>query len=123
MTAAENREFARALLRSEKPSNVELRWCEISAFYAAVHYVNAFLWERRQIEPSSHEERTVLVSSVRELRLVSTSYSLLLSAGLDARYRPRYRTHQRRVGTRVDEHLEAIRVAVLNALQSNDAVS
>lgn len=123
LTASENREFALALLQTVDPSNVALRWCDIAAFYAAVHYVNVFLWERRRIEPSDHSERLAYVSSVGDLRANRDRYVTLTSAGFDARYHPRYRTSQQRVGIRVTEDLEAIRVAVVNAVQSDTTES
>jgi hypothetical protein len=122
LTAVENREFARSLLQSVDPSAVALRWCDIAAFYAAVHYVNGYLWERRRFEPSNHDERVAFVSSVEDLRPILNRYIPLMSAGFDARYQPRYRTNPSRVRTRLND-LEAIRVAVLNALQPADAES
>lgn len=102
---------------------MELRWGIVVAFYAAMHYVNAYLWERRRIEPANHRERESFVVAVSILRPVSNDYLRLFAASYLSRYEPRYRIpseHERDV---LLMNLAAVRVAVLNALQPTDTES
>lgn len=120
ITAAENREFALHVHGDDVAQAVNLRWASVAAFYAAVHYVNGYLWERRHIEPGNHNERSMFVSTVRELRGANGSYHRLRSMGYDARYAPRARISRSDLADLLVD-LEAVRVAVLNALQPTDA--
>ena len=116
-TAVENREFARSLLGDDEVSAAARRWAVVVAFYAAVHYVNAYIWERLRIEPANHEDRTTLVTTVTDLRPIQTQYLRLLSVSFDARYARRFRVTHEVAEARVHGDLDAIRAAVLNVLQ------
>lgn len=122
ITAAENGDFARRIHGDETAHVVDLRWAAVAAFYAAVHYVNGYLIERLHIEPRDHNERAMYVSRTRDLRGVNASYHRLRSSGFNARYVPRARLSRIEL-TDVLDDLEAVRVAVLNALQPTDAES
>ena len=88
-TAERNRDFARSLLSSpvaqllSAPPN---EWATVIAFYAAVHYVNAYIWERYRIEPRNHAERGQYVQQDPVLRRCERAYRQLRDAGYRSRY-------------------------------------
>lgn len=121
-TAAENRDFALRIHGNDAAQAVDLRWAAVAAFYAGVHYVNGYLWERQQLEPGDHNERSMFVATVRELRGVNANYHRLRNGGYDARYVPRTRISRTDLADLLTD-LEAVRVAVLNALQPSNTES
>lgn len=60
----------------------------VIAFYATVHYVNAYLWERQRYEPRTHGERTQKVRDTPVLKRASFSYRRLRQVAYDMRYEP-----------------------------------
>jgi hypothetical protein len=86
--ADENEAFARRMLNQSSPSRADLRWTTASLFYAAVHYVNAYLWERTRLEPKNHEERGRLIHQWPHLSELHLQYDRLNDAGWRARYPP-----------------------------------
>ncbi len=85
-----------------------LDWAVIAAFYAAVHYVNAYLWEAQRYEPADHVSRQQAVALVR-LRSVAQAYSHLRVVAFQARYLPRYRPNAPAIRLAIDVQLEAVR--------------
>lgn len=59
-------------------------------FYAAVHAVNAYLWEFRRHEPPNHGDRRISIRSTLPLRGCHRSYRSLEEAGFDARYNEKF---------------------------------
>jgi hypothetical protein len=61
-TAERNRDLARLLLAPSMAASLSTHgfrqppyeWVAVIVFYAAVHYVNAYLWERLRLEPNDH---------------------------------------------------------------------
>lgn len=100
---------------------MELRWGIVVAFYAAMHFVNAYLWERIRTEPANHRERESFVVNVSAVRPVSNDYLRLFAASYLSRYEPGYRIPNEREREHMLVNLEAVRVAVLTALQPDDA--
>lgn len=62
-TASQNRDFAAILVNTYDDAPPSLNWAAVAAFYAAVHYVNAYLWEIARVEPSNHLERAKLINT------------------------------------------------------------
>lgn len=122
ITAAENRDYALRIHDDDAVLAVDRRWAAVAAFYAVVHYVNGYLWERQQFEPRDHNERSLFVSTERELRGVNASYHRLRRIGYNARYVPRTRISSIELADLLAD-LEAIRAAVLNVLQPSDSES
>ena len=60
-------------------------WQVTMLFYAAVHYINAYL-ERRSVRVASHDQRSFWVKTERGLRVVSSEYSELQDRGWESRY-------------------------------------
>ena len=66
-------------------------WVSVIAFYAAVHFVNAYLWEQHRVAPRNHSERGHYVRHDPTLRRCANAYGRLLDTGYKARYVRRYR--------------------------------
>lgn len=87
--AERNRDLARALLSpaisgSLQPSPYE--WIAVIAFYSAVHYVSAYLWERHREVIDEHPRRSARVRTEGILRRCASQYGRLANAGWNARY-------------------------------------
>jgi hypothetical protein len=114
-TADRHRTAAHFLAQSSTIEPTVREWAVIAAFYAAVHLVNGFLWERLGMEPADHRERTDMVSRVAELRSVRTEYRHLRDAAYVLRYRPGLRIQDDRVQDRLKD-LAAIDAVVRTLL-------
>ena len=93
-TAARNQDIARELLNPALPISLQPRpfeWIVVLAFYAAVHYVNAYLWERQRYEPRDHGAREGAIARTHDLQSAYGSYMRLRDLSYRARYRSRYR--------------------------------
>lgn len=58
--ATRNRELAHVLMAPALSPNMQpppFDWAVVAAFYAAVHYVNAYLREKQRYEPRDHAGR------------------------------------------------------------------
>ena len=88
LTANENGVFATRLIDVDDQQSLpaDLRWALVAAFYAAVHLVNAYLWEQRRIEPRNHDVRLLFVVMVSSLRPVASDYAHLQDLAYRARY-------------------------------------
>ena len=60
-------------------------WQITALFYAALHYVDAYL-ARFSIHPSSHEERSMWMGRESILKTIYTAYRDLQNRSRDARY-------------------------------------
>lgn len=117
-TAEAHRQFARALLTPRASTLLQplpLGWAVVVAFYAAVHYVNALLWERQRYEPRTHQDRVAAVTRTRELRSTSVAYTELQDLAYRFRYAAGFRPQRATVETAVYTHLEHIRQIVRQA--------
>ena len=88
--AQTNRDFAHALIQTPPIDRGPATWAIVAAFYSAVHYVNAYLWESGHIEPRNHSERSNSVSNDQYFRAVSARYKLLSRRAYDSRYIPSF---------------------------------
>jgi hypothetical protein len=63
-------------------------WAVVAAFYGAVHFVNAYLWEVHHTEPGNHHQRAASSTAIRCLcPFEVTTADLLHLAGLRATIR------------------------------------
>jgi hypothetical protein len=118
-TGDRNRDLARALIgpsAAALPQPPTLEWALVVAFYAAVHYVNAYLWEQQRYEPHRREDRVIAVGRVIALRRASAAYARLQTLGYDARYRAGYRATRAAVEAAIHTDLEQVAQAVRRAL-------
>lgn len=85
-------------------------------FYSAVHYVNAYLWERYHLTPRNHAERTYGVQRDPAISVCDRNYDTLKAVGFHARYDERYSLSEEDAGTLLDVDLRAVEAMVLKAL-------
>jgi hypothetical protein len=116
--SARNRDLARALLDSAQaglqPSPWE--WVAAIAFYAAVHAVNAYLWETQRYKPASHGDRRSALQVALPLRACIRSYGFLNQAGFDARYDETYTLSELGARTLLDVEFRRVEATVMQAL-------
>lgn len=63
-------------------------WAVTVLFYTGLHYIDAFLAQKRNIHPSQHKARDNAVAMVAELKPIYGNYSALKNASFNARYIP-----------------------------------
>jgi hypothetical protein len=91
-------------------------WSAVIAFYAAVHYVNAYLWEMRRYAPPDHGSRNQIMTRDSVLNQGRFQYRRLLDAGFRARYVPNFRLSEQDAHRLIDIDLERVRETVRGAL-------
>jgi len=118
LAAEENRELALSLLdraaSSVRPRRWE--WTGVVAFYAAVHYVNAYLWEVRRFAPTSHQARSDAFHVEADLRPARSGYWYLRDFAYEARYRPSVLATEAIARDLVDIDLRTVETAVRRSL-------
>ena len=115
-TAEHNHVVALTHLDAQSPT-LPKEWAAVIAFYAAVHYVNAYLWEIRRYAPPDHQSRNYLVDGDAVLIQCRHEYRRLLNAGYSARYVPGFRLQEQNARVLIDEgDLELVRQTVRAAL-------
>jgi uncharacterized protein (UPF0332 family) len=82
--AKQNVEFAQSL---DLHSTPYLGWVVVAYFYAALHLVDALLYDKEKIDPSRHELRRNYVREKWYLRGIKDEYFELKDRSEDARYR------------------------------------
>jgi hypothetical protein len=116
--AERNRDLALALLNPSRaglqPSPWE--WVAVMAFYAAVHAVNAYLWETRRFEPSNHAARSSEVRHNLPIRACRFSYQALNRTGYDARYDEQFVLSEQRARVLLEVHYRRVEATVMQAL-------
>lgn len=70
----------------EQLPNGYLEWQIITAFYSAVHLVQAYLRAKTNTYPQTHEERDRLIQATVGLRPIYRPYQELKSQAVTARY-------------------------------------
>lgn len=115
-TAERNHSLAHTLLSSVDIQPPPLEWAVVVAFYAAVHYVNAYLWEKIQYAPRNHGERVKAIDTWAELKAISSSYLVLQDYSFFARYRANFRVSRSDAIGLIQRDLPAVQAAVLCAL-------
>jgi hypothetical protein len=91
-------------------------WALVVAFYAAVQYLGAYLWEKQRVEFRSHQTREQAMRTVGALRAAEVAYVRLRRLSESTRYLHRYRPTPVVVQDALDTDLEAVRRAVRTAL-------
>lgn len=118
--AARNRDVALTLVDPVLPTTIRpqpLEWAIVAAFYAAVHYVNANLWETRRYEPADHGARRNAVARDRTLRVVHRSYARLRHLAFEVRYHPTVQPTRTDAEDAVHQHLAQVEQTVRSALR------
>jgi hypothetical protein len=116
--SARNRDLALALLSPSQsglqPSPWE--WVVVIAFYAAVHAVNAYLWEARRYEPANHGDRRTWIRNSLPITACSSSYRALEKAGFFARYNENYAIGEQGARGLVTVNFRQVEATVMQAL-------
>jgi len=113
--AARNRDLARSLLASGQPPQAS-EWAAVIAFYAAVHLVNAYLWETYGREPADHGERNLAVRTDPVLGHCRREYRRLADNGYHARYTLGFRIPATDAQVLVDVQLARVEAVIRRAL-------
>ena len=85
-------------------------------FYAAVHYVNAYLWEQYHVSPANHGERTHGVHHDSAINACRVEYDRLRDQGFVARYDELANISERGARDLLDVNLRAVEATVMQAL-------
>jgi hypothetical protein len=80
-TAERNQLFAVSALANPELLPSLREWAAVAAFYSAVHYVNAYLYEQQQFEPANHGQRYTAIMRTPELRVLRSNYQDLNDVG------------------------------------------
>lgn len=81
--AQQNLRFAQSFDLATTPY---IDWAVAAYFYAALHLVDAILWEKDKINPGDHYERYECVKVKWYLRAIRVEYKTLKDRSEDARY-------------------------------------
>lgn len=114
-TAGRNRNAAQELLTLVTSMNVQpplYEWVSVMAFYSAVHYVNAFLWERHGLAPTSHGQRGSYIATLAPLPSLRLEYRQLSSHAWNARYVHGYRLSERQIRDLLDINLPYVEAMI-----------
>jgi hypothetical protein len=87
--AERNRDLSRAILDPAISGNFQpspYEWIAVIAFYAAVHYVSAYLWETYGEVIEEHPARWRRVRTEGRLQRCKDQYGRLQNNGYNARY-------------------------------------
>jgi hypothetical protein len=115
--ATRNREIAQHLFRVSGLTPPPYEWVVVVAFYSAVHFANAYLWERQQYEPGDHRERLRAFSVVSALRPVYPDYARLQSIAFESCYLPDFSISEADALNYVDNALARVAHMILSELQ------
>jgi hypothetical protein len=118
-TAERNQELAQALLTSSSLMSLSAPpdgWAAVIAFYAAVHFVNAYLWERYRVEPHNHADRSRRVNTDLILRPCMNAYGRLRDEGYRSRYHRAHRLRAGQAAMLVNVHLANVESVVRAAI-------
>lgn len=114
--ARRNRDLARALLAQSELAPEPWEWVAVIVFYAAVHYVNAYLWERYHVDPANHGERTYGVRQDSAINSCQIEYDRLRDQGFRARYDERLGVSYQEARELLEIDFRAVEAAVMRAL-------
>jgi hypothetical protein len=95
-----------------------LDWVVTAYFYAALHLVDALLWEKDGLNPELHEHRRNYVKEKWYLRPISVEYRSLKDHSEDARYRLITMTSAK-VGNTIIPLYKTIESHILQQLQAS----
>jgi hypothetical protein len=91
-------------------------WIAVMAFYAAVHCVNAYLWETRHFAPLTHRDRRLALQNAPQIRSCANSYGSLNLAGYHARYTETFSLSERDARTLLQVDCRGVEAIVMQAL-------
>ena len=86
------------------------------AFHAAVHAVNAYLWEARRYAPGSHGDRWREIQYDPRINGCQQAYSNLNFAGFHARHNETFSIAQQDARALLEVHFRRVEATVMQAL-------
>ena len=116
--AERNTIFAERLQSAVDSEPSEANLSPVVASYAAVHFVNAVLNERRTFTSGTHTEREFAIARLRDLRPLLSSYTRLKEHGYQVRHSPNHRVSIDTARSLIDVRLRHVQDVVLNLLHS-----
>jgi hypothetical protein len=91
-------------------------WVAVILFYAAVHDVNAYLWETQRLNPRTHRDRRHAVENSPQLNACAGGYGVLQDAGFRARYVETYTLAEQRAQSLMNVDFRLVEATVMRAL-------
>lgn len=119
-TARKNQAYSLIILADASASETELNWAAVAAFYAAVHAVNAYLWEIARLKPRNHHDRRQSIGQWPALQPLQSAYNILFNISIFARYEPGYVVVREQLRTLVNRHLALIVETIERELPDDD---
>lgn len=107
-TARANQDYSLTIFHDDDASATELNWAAVAAFYAAMHAVNAYLWELARLEPVNHRDRRDIIEQWPTLGPLRAAYAALFDQSVTARYKPDSKVTRSRLNTLVNRHLTRV---------------
>lgn len=117
--AARHRRFAYTLIAPAQANLVQpppLDWALVAGFYAALHYVQAYVWETQHHRAATHDDLRDTVRRTYQLRSIEFQYRQLLDRSWQARYLHEFTVTLPDATGLLAANLEPIRAAALKAL-------
>jgi hypothetical protein len=114
--ARRNRDLARALIAQSELAPEPWEWVAVMLFYSAVHYANAYLWERYHVNPANHGERTFGVHHDSAINPCRVEYDRLRDQGFVARYDERAGVSEQQARDLLEIDLRVVEATVMQAL-------
>ena len=109
----------RVALDSERTSqqllDISPTWATVAAFYAALHWVDAFLARESNLHPENHPSRGQVVERTSGLRRIYVQYQRLFVVSLQARYQG-ISFSREEASKLIAEDLAAIKAVVISAI-------
>lgn len=94
-----------------------IEWTVVIAFYSAVHYVNAYIWETLGREPANHGQRKAIVFADRRLERIAPTYADLQAQSMLIRYGRTFHLSPERIQEALDGLWE-IAIVISDALDA-----
>ena len=119
--ARANRTYATEILNDDDASQAALNWAGVAAFYAAMHYINAYLWETARLEPANHLDRETVIGNWPTLAPLSRAFRTLFTYSIDIRYSPLFQLRPEDLRRMAGRDLARIARTVERELSDNES--
>lgn len=119
-TASANREYALKILLDDDATTTERNWAAVAAFYAAMHAVNAYLWEVARLEPSNHQDRREIITRWPVIQPLRASYNALFEFSIRARHEPSFAAKRSSLSTAIHRHLARVMATIERELPGDE---
>jgi len=114
--ANDNFEYAWRVMMADEPTQADLLWATVAAFYSAVHVVGGYLWTDGGRAFLTHQARMRAMRDCAVLSMVIPEYSTLQDESEQARYHPEYIATPASLGYLIESPLREVRKVALTRL-------